>query len=149
LPAALAAQVAAARLLCSMARDRKLPRTLAHVHPTRKVPERAILLVAIIHLGLGLAAANQLELLASMVNFGALTGFLLLHLSVIVHFMWREKSRDWLRHLLVPLIGFAIIAYVLLNMALQAKIVGISWVVVGVAALIALKLSSRQAALPN
>jgi amino acid transporter len=148
LPAALAAQVATARLLFSMARDGKLPRMLARVHSTRKVPERAILLVATVHLGLGLVVANQLEFLASMVNFGALTVFLMLHLSVIVHFIWRQKSRDWLRHLLVPLIGFAIVAYVLLNMALQAKVAGVAWLMVGIVALVAIKRSSRQATLP-
>jgi amino acid transporter len=148
LPAALAAQVATARLLFSMARDGKLPRVLSRVHATRKVPEMAVLLVAAIHLGLGLVIANQLELLASMVNFGALSGFLMLHLSVIFHFIWRQRSRDWLRHLLVPLIGFAIIAYVLLNMAVDAKIAGMTWLAAGIIMLITLKRTSRQATLP-
>jgi amino acid transporter len=148
LPAALGAQVATARLLFSMARDGKLPRMLSRVHATRKVPETAILLVATIHLGLGLVIANQLELLASMVNFGALSGFLMLHLSVIVHFTWRQKSRDWLWHLLVPLTGFAIIGYVLLNMAVQAKVAGIAWLMVGIVALMALRRTSRQATFP-
>ena len=139
LPAALGAQVATARLLFSMARDGKLPRMLSRVHPTRKVPEIAILLVAAIHLGLGLVIANQLALLASMVNFGALSGFLMLHLSVIVHFTWRRKSRDWLWHLIVPLVGFAIIGYVLLNLAVQAKVAGIAWLMVGIVALMALR----------
>jgi amino acid transporter len=40
---ALVAQAATARLLFAMARDRQLPRFLAHVHPTRQVPERAVL----------------------------------------------------------------------------------------------------------
>jgi amino acid transporter len=142
LPAALGAQVATARLLFSMARDGKLPRMLSRVHPTRKVPEIAILLVAAMHLGLGLVIANQLELLASMVNFGALSGFLMLHLSVIVHFTWRRKSRDWLWHLIVPLVGFAIIGYVLLNLAVQAKVAGIAWLMVGIVALMALRRTS-------
>jgi amino acid transporter len=148
LPAALAAQVATARLLFSMARDGKLPRMLARIHRTRKVPARAISLVATIHLGLGLLVANQLATLASMVGFGALTVFLMLHLSVIVHFK-RQRSIDWLRHLLVPLIGFAIIAYALLNMAVPAKVAGTAWLMVGIVALIALKRSSRQATQDN
>ena len=57
-----------------------------------------------------LLLANQLELLASLVNFGALFGFLMLHVAVIVS---------------------AIIAYVLINMATPAKIAGISWLIVG------------------
>ena len=50
---ALAGQAATARLLYGMARDRKLPHWLAHVHPVRKVPERAIFLVAAITLAIG------------------------------------------------------------------------------------------------
>jgi amino acid transporter len=145
LPAALTAQAATARLLFSMARDGKLPRALARIQDRRKVPDRAILLVGAVHFGLGLLLANQLGLLVSMANFGAMTGFLLLHLSVIAHFMWRQKSRDWLRHLLLPLIGIWIIAYVLLNMAVQAKVVGLVWLVIGFLASIGIRLSSRQA----
>jgi amino acid transporter len=145
---ALAAQVATARLIFAMARDGKLPRLLAHVHPSRKVPDRAILFVALVTLILGFALANELELLTSMVNFGALTGFLMLHLSVMVHFLWRQKSRDWLRHLIAPLIGFAIIAYVLLNMAAPAKIAGLAWLAVGAVALAVLKLKGKPAEIP-
>ncbi len=131
-----------------MARDGKLPRPLARVHPKRKVPDRAILFVAAINLVVGVVLADQLGLLVSMINFGALTGFLMLHLSVIVHFMWRQRSTQWIKHLLVPLIGFVIIAYVLLNMALPAKIAGIVWLFVGIIALIGLKVSGKRATLP-
>jgi len=133
MPGALAVQVATARLLFGMARDGQLPRALAHVNPRHKVPDRAVILVAAITLVLALLLVSQVDLLASMVNFGALTGFLMLHLSVMVQFMWRQKSKDWLRHLLAPLIGFLIIAYVLLNMASLAKLAGIAWLTVGIA----------------
>ena len=84
---------------------------------------------------LGLLLVDQLELLASMVNFGALMGFLLLHLSVIAHFMVRGKSRRWVRHLVVPVIGFAVVAYVLANAGTPAKVAGVCWLGVGVVAL--------------
>ena len=50
---ALVAQAATARLIYGMARDGRLPHSLAHVHPERKVPERAIFLVAAVTLVLG------------------------------------------------------------------------------------------------
>src|SRR5215469_3072349 len=65
--AAAASQVATARLLYSMARDGRIPRPLAHVHPRRRIPDRAILLVGVVNLAVGLVLANQLELLASLV----------------------------------------------------------------------------------
>ena len=128
-----------------MARDGKLPRTLTRIHSKYKVPDRAILLVSAIHFVLGLMLANQLGLVVSMVNFGALTGFLMLHLSVIVHLLWRRKSKDWLRHLVLPVVGMWIIAYVLPNMAVQAKVAGIVWLAIGLVASIWIRLSTRQA----
>jgi len=84
----------------------------------------------------------------SLVNFGALTGFLLLHLSVIVHFAWRQKSRNWLGHVAVPVVGLAINLYVLLNMAAAAKIAGIAWLTAGVSALLGIRMSGRRAVMP-
>lgn len=145
---ALTAQAATARLLYGMARDGKLPRALAHVHPVRKVPERAIFVVAIITLGLGLFMVDRLELLTSMVSFGALVGFLMLHLSVMAHFLWRQKSRNWGRHLVVPVIGLVIVVYVLLNAEENAKIAGGAWMVAGLAMLVTLKILGRSTVLP-
>ncbi len=144
LAAALTAQAATARLIYSMARDGMLPRPLAHVGTKRQTPDRAILLTAVITLGLGLTLVNQLELLTSMVNFGALTGFMALHLSVVIHFMVRQKSRRWIRHLVVPAIGFAIVAYVLINAQANAKIAGLIWMAVGLATVLLLKFTGRS-----
>jgi amino acid transporter len=145
---ALATQGATSRLIYGMARDGKLPRALAYVNPVRKVPERALLLVAAVTLVLGIGMADRLELITSMVSFGALVGFLLVHLSVPMHFIWRNKSRDWLRHLVSPAIGFVIIAYVLWNAEANAKIAGLCWLTMGVAVLIWFRFTGRSAALP-
>jgi amino acid transporter len=136
LAGALAAQAATARLLYGMARDGQLPAFLADVDQKHKVPARAVFLVAGISLVLGILLVNQLELLTAMVSFGALLGFLILHLSVIMHFIIRQKSRRWIRHLVVPLIGFVIVAYVLLNAGKTAKLAGLGWLGVGAVALL-------------
>jgi amino acid transporter len=145
---AVAAQAATARLLFSMARDGELPRTLAHIDAKRKVPTRAVFLVAAVTLLTGILMADRLELLTSMVSFGALLGFLLLQVSVVAYFIWRKKSRNWLRHLVAPSIGFTIIAYVLYNAEPNAKIAGATWMTAGLAAFIALKLLRRPTKLP-
>lgn len=139
LAGALTAQAATARLIYSMARDGMLPKALAHVHAKRKTPDRAILLVAAITLTLGVLLVNQIELLTSIVNFGALTGFLALHVSVVVWFMIRQKSRRWFAHLVSPLLGFAIIGYVLLNTQTNAKIAGLLWLGIGALVLAVIK----------
>lgn len=137
---ALTAQAATARLIYGMARDQKLPHALAHVHARRQVPERAIFLVAGVTLLLGVLLVDQLELLTSMVCFGALLGFLLLHVSVVAHFVYRKRSRYWLRHLVVPIVGAAIISYVLWNAQANAKIAGTVWLAAGLLVLIAQRL---------
>lgn len=148
LPGALVAQAATARLLYSMARDGKLPRALAHIEPSRKVPDRAIFLIAAVTLVLGIGLVDQLELLTSMVSFGALVGFLLLHVSVMAHFLWRRGSRNWGRHLIVPLIGLAITGYVLFNAEWHAKIAGVAWMAAGLVLYLVLRSTGRSTDLP-
>src|SRR6185369_6852866 len=78
----LVAQAATSRLLFAMARDHQLPGFLAKIHPTRRVPVNATLVVAVISLALGLymnSRSDGISLLSTLVNFGALTAFLLLH----------------------------------------------------------------------
>jgi amino acid transporter len=140
LAGAVAAQAATARILFGMARDGRLPRALAYVDPKRQVPERALLIVSAVTLVAGIVLAGQLELLASMVSFGALLGFLVLQVAVVVHFMWRERSRNWLRHLVAPTIGFLIIAYVLVNAQPNAKLAGLLWMSAGVAVYVTLRI---------
>lgn len=65
-------------------------------------------------------------------NFGALMGFLILHLSVINHYIIRQKSTAWVKHLLFPLVGLAIIGFVLYEMDIEAKILGLSWLAIGI-----------------
>jgi amino acid transporter len=143
----LVAQAATSRLLYAMARDRQLPAFLARVHKRKGVPVNATLLVAVVSLVLGLYFSTRddgISLLSTLVNFGALTAFLALHVSVVVHYVVRGGSRDWWRNLVAPVIGFAILAYVLLNAQLQAKWLGLIWFMLGVAALAVLIALGRR-----
>jgi amino acid transporter len=129
---AMAAQAAVSRILFAMARDGKLPSILAKVHPRYKTPYVSTLAVAAISLLGGLWFESRIDTLALIVNFGALTGFVLLHLSVINHFLIRQRSGDWLRHFIFPLLGLCIIVYVLCQMDRAAKVLGLAWMVIGI-----------------
>jgi amino acid transporter len=129
---AMAAQSAVSRILYAMARDGKLPAPLAKIHPRYKTPYVSTLMVGGISLVVGLLFTRRIDELSSIVNFGALTGFLLLHLSVINHYFIRGRSGDWLRHLLMPLGGLLVIGYVLFEMDTAAKLMGACWIAVGV-----------------
>jgi amino acid transporter len=141
---ALVAQAATARLLFAMARDGQLPRFLAHLHPVRRVPERAVLFVSGVSLLLGLFFVGQIGLLSSLVNFGALFSFLLLHVSVVVYFLIIRRVRTFALHLVSPVIGFVIIGFVLANADLHAKIGGTAWLAIGVVILAGLRLAGRS-----
>jgi amino acid transporter len=128
---ALAAQAAISRVLFSMGRDKKLPYILAKIHPKFKTPYISTLFVAIISLIVGLLFSSQISFLATLVNFGALTAFLLLHVSVVNHYIIRQKSKHYIKHLAFPVIGFCIIAYVLVGMSKDAILLGSAWFVIG------------------
>jgi amino acid transporter len=142
---AMAAQAAVSRILFAMARDGKLPAILAKVHPRYKTPYVSTLAVAVVSLLVGLLFADRLDDLSRVVNFGALTGFVLLHLSVINHYFFRRRSGDWLRHIVFPLTGLAIIVYVLYEMDRAAKILGACWIAIGVVYYLVLMFRSKRA----
>jgi amino acid transporter len=143
----LVAQAATSRLLYAMARDRQLPSFLAKVHERKGVPVNATLLVAAVSLVLGLyfnTRDDGISLLSTLVNFGALTAFLALHVSVVWHYVGRLGSRSWWSHLVAPVLGFAILAYVLINAQLQAKWLGLIWLGIGLVLMVALMAMGRK-----
>jgi amino acid transporter len=129
---AMVAQAAVSRILFSMARDGKMPAALAKIHPRFRTPYVSTIVVAVMGLLVGLLFAEHIDDLASVVNFGALSSFLLLHIAVVNHYLIRQRSGQWLRHLLFPLAGFLVIAYVLYEMERSAKIMGGCWIAIGV-----------------
>jgi amino acid transporter len=140
----LVAQAATSRLLFSMARDGQLPRFLRDLHPVRRVPQKAILLVAAISLVLGLFLVGQIALLSSLVNFGALFSFLMLHVSVVSYYLVRKRDRRFGLHMAVPVVGFLVIAYVLINADINAKIGGLAWLAIGVGVLVFFAVTGRS-----
>jgi amino acid transporter len=133
---AVAAQSATSRLLFSMSRDGRLPRFLAHIDPKSKAPRRAILVVGTLTLVLGLVFVGQIDIISTLVNFGALTAFLLLHVSVIGYYAVKRKSTNIFLHWITPVLGFLIIGFVLWNADASAKIGGLIWLVVGLGVLL-------------
>jgi len=128
---ALPMQVGVARVLYAMGRDRQLPAALARIHARYNTPYVSMIVTAAISLTVALAMRNQLDNLAIIVNFGALSGFLLLHVSVIAHFGLRLRSRVWFAHWLAPLIGIGVVLAVFSGMSALAMKVGFAWLAAG------------------
>jgi amino acid transporter len=128
---ALPMQVGVSRVVFAMGRDQQLPGVLARIHPRHRTPYVGMLATAAVSLAVALYMQNRLDDLASVVNFGALSGFLLLHASVIAHFGLREKSRDTLRHWLIPGCGIGVVLAVFTGMSALAVKLGVAWFAFG------------------
>ncbi|MFC4112991.1 APC family permease [Nonomuraea zeae] len=148
----LVAQAATSRLLFAMARDRQLPRFLARVDPKHQVPVNATVAVAVLSLVVGLIMNSRekgLGELTSLVNFGAMTAFLLLHVAVVVHYFIRRRTGNWWAHLIAPVIGFLILVAVVVNQNVAAQWAGGIWLAVGLVVLGLSYLFGRRPVLPS
>jgi putrescine importer len=130
---AVDAQAASARLLFGMGRDGVLPKKIfGALHPKTQTPLWNLLILAAI----GAAVATQtIDTIVSLINFGALFGFLMVNLSVIrYHFMTLKKRSGSavVKHLIMPLMG-AIICFILwTQLPFLSKIAGFIWLGLGV-----------------
>ncbi|MEV0136659.1 APC family permease [Dactylosporangium sp. NPDC050688] len=143
----MVAQVATSRLLFAMARDRQLPSFLRKVSIKHGVPANAIILTALLSVVIGLYMAwrsDGIALLSSLINFGGLCAFLVLHVAVVWHYLIRNKSRNLWSHLLLPAAGFAILTYVVINANVAAQRLALIWLGVGVVVLAGLYAAGRR-----
>jgi amino acid transporter len=147
LSTAIPTQVGVARVVYAMGRDRQLPPILAKLHPRHATPYVAMLTTAALSLVIALYFEQSLDELTSIVNFGALSAFLLLHASVLGYFAIKGRSRSWFVHWLVPICGILVVVMVLAGMSASALTVGVAWLVVGVGYGLALK-KKRAGKLP-
>lgn len=131
---ALAAQTAVSRILFAMGRDGNLPRALAKIHPKYRTPYVATLFVGVLTLVIVLTFGRLgTDTISLFVNFGALTAFLLLHVTVIWYFFIKKRDGRWVAHLLVPLAGLVVIGYTWWGLDIQAKTIGLIWMTLGIA----------------
>jgi len=140
---AIASNATSSRLVFSMARDGQLPGFLARVSD-RKVPQNAMLLIAVLSIGVGILGVTQAGLLITLVTFGALTAYILLNVAVVNHFTIRQKSRRFFLHLVSPVVGTAILLFAMWSASSNTKILGVCWLAVGLAVAAYFKASGRS-----
>jgi amino acid transporter len=141
---ALPMQAGVARVVFAMGRDRQLPRALARVHPRYHTPYVGMLVTAALSLAVAVFMKNRLDDLASIVNFGALSGFLFLHVSVLAYFGLKQHSTAWIRHWMVPICGIIVVLGVFSGMSALAVKVGTVWLVAGLVYGLVLKAKHRE-----
>lgn len=119
------------RVLFAMGRDRQLPAIFGTLHAGTGVPRVALLASITVSTSIALILKDQVDILASLVSLGALSGFAMLHISVIVHFK-NSPQRSWFFHLIAPALGLLVVFAVLTGMHEAAIWTGIVWLSVGI-----------------
>ncbi len=131
---AMAGLAAVSRILYGMGRDGMLPkRFFGYLHPKYKTPVFNIILTSLIALT-AIFYADNLMGAASLISFGALTGFIMVNLSVIFYYyikLNKRRGADIFRYLAMPLIGVAVCGYLWLSMESAAKLLGCGWLLIG------------------
>ena len=123
------AQLGAGRLLYGMGRDNAIPgKFFAHINPKTHIPSNNIILIGVIVLGGVFVLSYPLG--AQLLNFGALVAFMGVNVSSFMHYFLRGERKRF-TYLIVPVLGFSICLYLWFSLGIKAKIVGISWLTLG------------------
>ena len=137
----MGSQLAAGRLLYGMGRGNALPRGFfGAIEPKRHVPRNNIIAVGAFALaGAGLLEffSNRLgggayEIGAECLNFGAFIAFMGVNAASFVHDC-RPGNKRSIAGMTVPVLGFAICAFIFYHLSHPALILGSIWMALGIA----------------
>jgi amino acid transporter len=124
-------QAAGARLMYAMGRDNVLPRRVfAIVHPRFHTPVFNLLLTGAVGL---VALTLTVSTSTSFINFGAFTAFAFVNISVIAQYV-RDRGtvqRNPLSWVVQPLVGLAVVVWLLIHLDVKALTLGAIWLAVG------------------
>ncbi len=131
-----ASHTAVARVLFAMGRDGVLPKQLSYVSQKYQTPVVATIFVGLVITPISIICS--LDIISTLVSFGALFGFVLLNIAVIWKFYLKDKAgrkqqkcKFTLQYLLCPLIGLFVTLWIFINLGLNAHLVGFLWLATG------------------
>lgn len=124
------AHAASARLIFAMGRDRIIPQALSKTN-SHGVPVIATTVVAVVSMVISLLFVEHSEMMTSLVTFGALTGYVVLHIAVIWYFIIKQQSKRFFAHAVVPVLAIISLVFVLYNAATLTKLVALGWCAIG------------------
>ncbi|MBP2643272.1 MAG: hypothetical protein H6Q67_1159 [Firmicutes bacterium] len=140
---ALAGQSSASRLLFGMGRDNLISKKLfAHVHPKYKTPSYSIIIMGLLGAVGGMTVS--MEIVTDIVTFGGLIGFICVNFAVFYYFALKKGELKLLSNIIFPSLGVLSCGYILFNLSDIGKIVGFSWMGLGIVYLAVRSLQSSQ-----
>lgn len=122
-----------ARILYGMGRDAMIPRFFARVHPRFGTPWLAILFMAAF--SAVMAILIPLETLVRLVNFGAVSAFIILNFTSFWYGFVKQGRRGLaatLNHVAAPALGILVLGFVWWGLDLPTKLAGLAWFVAGI-----------------
>ncbi|OBR94196.1 amino acid permease [Clostridium autoethanogenum] len=128
----MAAQTATARMLFSMSRDGLIPKIFSKIHPKFKTPYVGAIIIGIFSFIVPIILS--VSQLVRLVNFGALSSFVMLNFAVFLFFFIKEKNRGFgafIKYLVCPWCGIAILIFVFTGFEKLTYIIGITWLIIG------------------
>jgi len=127
---------AVARVLFAMGRDGVLPKALGNVSSKFHTPYVSIIFVGIVITPISLFCS--LDMIATIVSFGALVGFIMLNFSIIWSFYIKDEklrlekpTESFWKYLFLPLIGLAVTMSIFISLDIEAHVVGFAWLAIG------------------
>ena len=135
------ASAAGSRLLFGMGRDGVLPRSIfAAINQRFNTPHWNIIIIVVLEYCIG--SALSIDHISELVNFGAIIGFLLLNITVIIFFYRNQTSKNLnhqpstshSRKLLYPLLGALIMIWLITGMPILMLTAGCCWLALGIIA---------------
>jgi amino acid transporter len=130
----ISAHAGVSRLMYVMGRDGVINKKIfGHISPKNFTPSYNILIVGVVALTAGFM---DLDMVISLISFGALTAFTFVNLSVISRYALRDgrtkNFKDIVNFVLVPLLGFVSVFALWLEIEEDSLKYGLWWAMLGI-----------------
>ena len=130
----ISAHAGVSRLMYVMGRDGVINKKIfGHISPKLYTPTYNILIVGVVALTAGFL---DFEHIANLISFGALTAFSFVNFSVISRYALRDgrtkNIKDIFNYIVIPVLGFASVFMMLLEIDQLALKIGLIWAAIGV-----------------
>lgn len=129
----ISAHAGVSRLMYVMGRDGVISKNIfGQIHPKLFTPVNNILIAGAVALTAGFIS---LETVVNLISFGALTAFSFVNISVLFHYVFRNKmvksAGDVLSYIIVPIAGFISVFLMWLEVDSTTFKVGLFWAALG------------------